>query len=219
MQDTCFGSTMPSSSRPPPSEDDEARATKKVRRREDLIRLGYREAVAAGASVEATMEDSVGALKVAVEAGDIQVDRSGKFPVVALSVGLKERLCRPSRYAVIVNLLGRSIGYKSLCTKLEGIWNMTNAKVLDIGNGYFMVDFEAESAYLIALLEGPWTILGSYLQVQAWHSKFRVHQCTPRTAVVWARVPELPLQYYPEDVMGPIGEAIGKVIRIDYNTV
>ncbi|KAJ8898805.1 hypothetical protein K2173_007230 [Erythroxylum novogranatense] len=95
---------------------------------------------------------------------------------------------------------------------------MTGAKVLDVGNGYLMVDFALESAYLGALLEGSWTIMGSYLQVQPWHSKFRVSQCTPRMAVVWIRLPEMPLQYYPEDIIRPLGEAVGKVIRVDYNT-
>ncbi|KAJ8764017.1 hypothetical protein K2173_004898 [Erythroxylum novogranatense] len=112
------------------------------------------------------MKDVANSMKIRVDEGDITIDRSGRFPIVTLSAGLKERLCTPFKYTVIVNLLGRSIGYKSLCTKLEGIWNMIGVKVLDVSNGYFM----------------------------------------------------MPLQYYSEDIIGPLGEVMGKVIRVDYNT-
>ncbi|KAJ8764577.1 hypothetical protein K2173_006449 [Erythroxylum novogranatense] len=144
------------------------------------------------------MEDVANSMKIRVDEGDITIDQ-WEVSVVTLLTGAKK-------------------GYKLLCTKLEGIWNMTGAKVLEVDNRYFMVDFALESAYLGALLEGPWTIMGSYLQVQPWHSKFRVSQCTPKMAVVWILLPEMPLQYYPEDIIGPLGEAVGKVIRVDYNT-
>lgn len=115
-------------------------------------------------------------------------------------------------------MLGKQIGYKVLCAKLRQLWDMRGVKVVDMGCGFFLVQLASEEAYQEAILEGPWMLLGSYLQVQNWTSAFRVHHASPRTTALWIRVSELPLHLYPLEIITTIGEAVGKVIRVDYNT-
>ncbi|KAG6408923.1 hypothetical protein SASPL_131950 [Salvia splendens] len=59
------------------------------------------------------------------------------------------------QFSVVVNLLGRSIGYKSLCLNLSQLWNMNAAKVVDMGCGYFLVQFAAE----LLRRSQPWMIV------------------------------------------------------------
>ncbi|KAG6404011.1 hypothetical protein SASPL_136245 [Salvia splendens] len=164
--------------------------------------------------------DDLGQSKgVQVDVGDIQVDKSSPIPAVTLSPGLKERLASNMRQSIVVNLLGRSIRYTILCAKLRQLWDMRGAKVVDMGEGFFLVQFASSEAYNEAMLEGPWTVLGSYLQVQSWSTAFRVQKASPlSTAVVWIRISDLPLHLYPSNVISAIGGAVGKVMKVDYNT-
>lgn len=45
---------------------------------------------------------------------------------------LKGETIKPPKNAIIVNLLGRTIGYKVLYSRLERVCNLEQAKVLDI---------------------------------------------------------------------------------------
>lgn len=135
---------------------------------------------------------------VEIAPDDVVIDKSSLIPAVTLSSRLKERLASNMRFSVVVNLLGKPIGYTILYAKLRQMWDLRGAKVVDMGGGYFLVQYQE------AVLEGPWTLLGSYLQVQTWTTAFRVHHSSPLTTAVWIRISELPL--------------LGKVIRVDYNT-
>ncbi|XP_047943131.1 uncharacterized protein LOC125189962 [Salvia hispanica] len=165
--------------------------------------------------MEVTMEELANEKEVRVEPGDVEINRSGPVPKIRLSTGLKEKL---TQFSIVVNLLGRTIGYKALCLKLRQIWNMQGTEVVDMGCGYFLVQFLKQEDYLAAVLEGPWLVSGSYLQVQDWTPKFRVHHTAPQSTIVWIRISKLPLHLYPLNVISAIGEVVGKVIRVDYNT-
>lgn len=128
-----------------------------------------------------------------VAPGDVLIDRSLPIPAINLSTGLKERLAQNMKLSMVVNVLGRTIGYTLLCTKLRQLWDMRGAKVVDMGGGHFLVQFATDMAYQEAILEGPWTLLGSYLQVQTWATAFRVHQPTSLNTTVWVRISDLPL--------------------------
>lgn len=206
---------------PSPSkrESEEFRATKKVKHREDVVPgSDYRDKLLAGTEMEVTMEELANEKEVRVEPGDVEIDRSGLVPEIRLSTGLKEKLTQNMHYSIVVNLLGRLIRYKALCLKLRQIWNMQGTKVVDMGCGYFLVQFLKKGDYLEAVLEGSWLVSGSYLQVQDWTPKFRVHHTAPQSTTVWIRISELPPHLCPSNVISAIGEAVGKVIRVDYNT-
>ncbi|KAG8645983.1 hypothetical protein MANES_10G109706v8 [Manihot esculenta] len=49
---------------------------------------------------------------------------------------------------------------------LQALWNTADVKFIALGNGCFLVNFSREEDYQKDLLDGPWTIIGSYLLVQ-----------------------------------------------------
>ncbi|KAJ9189613.1 hypothetical protein P3X46_000882 [Hevea brasiliensis] len=91
-----------------------------------------------------------------LSSSDFSVDTSGKIPKIILSERAREHLIRPWKYAVVVRLLGRSIGYKSLCSQIESLWRPNGEyKVIDLSNDYFLVNLSQKFDYVHVLLEGP----------------------------------------------------------------
>ena len=168
-----------------------------------------------GADTE--MNEGVDDLDVADE--DVIIETDGCIPSVVFSQKMQEQLVLPWKNTVIVKLLGRSIGYRSLCTKLESLWRVNQGfTVIDLENDYYLVRFGAEEDVEFALTQGPWTIFGHYLTIQKWSPSFDCLSDKIETIVAWIRLPGMPLHNYHKRVLRILGEVVGRVIRIDYNT-
>ncbi|KAH9685608.1 DUF4283 domain-containing protein [Citrus sinensis] len=129
------------------------------------------------------------------------------------------QLVKPWRTAVVIKLLGRTIGYKVLCNRLESLWSGSQGfTVIDLENDFFLVKFKTEDDAQYALMQGPWSILGHYLTVQQWSPRFDCSTETIDSIVAWIRLPGMPLHYYHKRILRMLGQVIGKVIKIDYNT-
>ncbi|KAK8495452.1 hypothetical protein V6N12_044407 [Hibiscus sabdariffa] len=64
---------------------------------------------------------------------------------------------------IIVKLLGRKIGYSTLCNKINEVLKPSKTfHLLDIENDYFLITFRARSDYMKALTKGLWMIFGHY---------------------------------------------------------
>ncbi|KAK8574825.1 hypothetical protein V6N12_062503 [Hibiscus sabdariffa] len=95
---------------------------------------------------------------------------------------------------LVIKLLGRRIGYTTLQNKLLDLWKPQHAfKLMDIDNDYFLVTFKAHSDFLHVLADGPWMMFGHYLT-------------------------SLPATLYKRSLITAIGECIGPVVKIDYQT-
>lgn len=66
---------------------------------------------------------------------------------------------------------------------------------------------------------GPWFVGGHFLTIRAWKPTFRPSTASISSVAVWAKLPELPIEYYDKEVLREIREAIGPVLRVDSNTV
>ena len=105
------------------------------------------------------MNEGVDDLDIADE--DVIIETDGCIPSIVFSQKMQEQLVRPWKNTMIVKLLGRSIGYRSLCTKLESLWRVERGfTVIDLENDYYLVRFGAEEDVEFAFTQGPWTILG-----------------------------------------------------------
>ncbi|XP_039010572.1 uncharacterized protein LOC120139419 [Hibiscus syriacus] len=65
---------------------------------------------------------------------------------------------------------------------------------------------------------GPWMIYGSYLTVQPWSRQFSTAEDHPQMILVWVRLRGLPYRYYAKSLFRAIAGALGKIVKIDYNT-
>ncbi|KAL4311796.1 hypothetical protein GQ457_01G023690 [Hibiscus cannabinus] len=99
------------------------------------------------------------------------------------------------------------------------MWNPNGAlSLVDLDNEYFLVRFAMEEDFHKVVAGGPWVIYGSYLTVQPWSRHFSTDEAYPSQIMVWVRLPKLAYRYYTKSLFRHIAAAIGKVVKIDYNT-
>ena len=70
-----------------------------------------------------------------IDIEDVVIEKEGFLPAISFSQKVHSQLVKPWQSTVVVKLLGRSIGYKVLCNRLEALWNMSHGfSVLDLEN-------------------------------------------------------------------------------------
>ncbi|MBA0842579.1 hypothetical protein Goarm_002399, partial [Gossypium armourianum] len=90
---------------------------------------------------------------------------------------------------LVVQLLGRKIGYNALWNKVCALWKpKMRFPLMNIDNDYYLAKFESDLDYNNVVSKGPWVIFGHYLTIQSW---------------------SLPQE---------IGSLIGKVVKVDFQT-
>ncbi|KAL4368746.1 hypothetical protein GQ457_05G015960 [Hibiscus cannabinus] len=113
----------------------------------------------------------------------------------------------------------KSINYSALENRIRAIWKpVGQLQVIDIDINYYIIRFSNERDYTEVLMQGPWTIYGSYLTVQPWSHSFTKPEKHPMQVIVWVRLPGLTYRYYSKALFCHIATLIGRVIKIDYNT-
>ncbi|KAI9117958.1 hypothetical protein K1719_011100 [Acacia pycnantha] len=102
----------------------------------------------------------------------ITEEANRNFPKFTFSEKMKKRLHKAWRQAVIVKLLGRNIGYKSLLSILQTLWAKCGIiTLINISNGFFVVKLSNKEDYLNALTGGPWMLYDHYLTVRPWEPR------------------------------------------------
>ncbi|KAL4361894.1 hypothetical protein GQ457_04G017540 [Hibiscus cannabinus] len=158
-------------------------------------------------------------LDVEMQEEDVQLSSMDGTPAIVFSERIHDRVDAKLANSVIVRLLGRMIGYNALLNRINSLWNPSGEiALMDLDNGYYMVRFANGDDVSRVLLGGPWQIYGNYLTVQPWSRSFTTAKEHPDQIVVWARLPGLLYRYYTKSMFRFIARAIGKVIKIDYNT-
>ncbi|KAI3975661.1 hypothetical protein MKX01_023087 [Papaver californicum] len=89
---------------------------------------------------------------------------------------------------------------------------------LDLGHDFYLFRFEQFSDYKKALLEGPWFLAGHYLSMRRWSPNFRPSKASISVTAIWARFPELPIEYFDKQFLNELASKLGKLIKVDYNT-
>ena len=212
-----FGGTFPLPLR-------EARTTKTVRfRDEDQASVNTAQVSHKEILVNATqaMEQGVGGgiEDWDFEEGDVIETNEGTMPSIKFSARVHAKLSEPWKNSVIVKLLGCTIGYRALCTRLNVIWKSTMGfSVIDLENNYYLVRFRSVGDAVNALTKGPWLIMGHYLTVQLWTPFFDFTSTALDQVMVWIRLPGLVVHLYDRKILQKLGQLVGTVIKINSNT-
>ncbi|MCH86877.1 hypothetical protein A2U01_0007737, partial [Trifolium medium] len=154
--------------------------------------------------------------------GQIEEQRIGDIECPKFSFSLKEeqRIQRPWKQGVIVQLLGRKIGYKALENRLKQLWVRRGViQIVDLSHDFYLVTFTSLEDQCRALTEGPWMIYDHYLVVRAWSSNFDPSTATVTKTAVWVRFSGLPIEYYDSGILHFIGNRIGTTVKVDKNTL
>lgn len=153
------------------------------------------------------------------EPEDVIVEDKNSTPSISFSGKIQAQPVKPWMNTIVVKFLGRSMGYRALCNRLNDLWRtLQGFTVIDLENDFFLVRFKSEIDAQYALTQGPWTTLGHYLTVQQWTPHFDSSNVNIENIVTWIRIPGMPLHYYHKRILRMIGNVVGKVIKIDYNT-
>ncbi|KAE8733049.1 hypothetical protein F3Y22_tig00001644pilonHSYRG00459 [Hibiscus syriacus] len=143
---------------------------------------------------------------------DCIIGKTEEFPTIKFSERVHNLIDKNMQNSVIVRLLGRTIGFKDLETRIQSLRHPQGRfKLVDLENNYFIVRFEYEEDYLKVLTEGRWTIYDSYLTVQQWSNSFSTTEKHPSHVVVWIRLPRLPNRYHTKK-FNMIASIIGSVV-------
>lgn len=80
-----------------------------------------------------------------------------QYPIFSVSPELMETLGSPWKQSVAVKLLGKSISFITLSTRVEAMWKPNrDFDVLDLGYDYFLVRFDDHDDWENSLMGGPW---------------------------------------------------------------
>ncbi|GMJ04099.1 hypothetical protein HRI_004079100 [Hibiscus trionum] len=150
---------------------------------------------------------------------DVRVQADGAIPEITFSERVHAAIDKRLENSVIVRLLGKSIGYTALLTRIEALWKPKGGmRLIDLDNEYYLVRFAKAEDCEKVLTGGPWVIYGAYLTVQPWSRNFSTANYYPSKIMVWIRIPGLPYRYYTKSLFSHIASSLGIVVRIDYNT-
>ncbi|KAK5772032.1 hypothetical protein PVK06_048293 [Gossypium arboreum] len=134
----------------------------------------------------------------------------------SLKISWKDKLLGTNSGGIDV---GRNIGYEALNNRISSLWNTAKPfHLMDIENGYFLAKFQSFDDYTKVLAQGLWMVYGQYLTVQPWTKEFCPSQPHPSLVLAWIRLPGLPGYLYKKKIIKVIGNTIGKVVRLDFNT-
>lgn len=89
---------------------------------------------------------------------------------------------------------------------------------IDLGKDFYLTRFEDKEDYDKVHKGGPWFIGESFLIIRAWEPNYRPSSTNLSAVALWMRLPELPIEYYDEEALHDIGNAIGPMLRVDVNT-
>ncbi|KAK2981990.1 hypothetical protein RJ640_007582 [Escallonia rubra] len=144
---------------------------------------------------------------------------SDQWPRIRISPEEMKRLWSPWRRGLIVKLLGRTVGFRLLYQRMKSLWKLRgDFEAVDLGNDFYVVRFQTREDYAHVLLDGPWVILGHYLTVQKWKPQFRPHTEEITSTLAWVRFPELPIEYFDEEIMMRMGNTLGTAVKADKQT-
>ncbi|XP_030923116.1 uncharacterized protein LOC115950001 [Quercus lobata] len=121
---------------------------------------------------------------------------------VRLSRDIIHRIRAPWSSALIVKVVGRTVGYNFLLSKLHSLWK-PKGKIdcVDLECDFYLIRFSLKEDHDAVLIKGPWP-----------------EETNIASVAVWVRLPRLPIEYYDLEALKEIGQAIGIVLWIDTHT-
>ncbi|KAL0002179.1 hypothetical protein SO802_015960 [Lithocarpus litseifolius] len=154
-----------------------------------------------------------------VESDDEVTGLREGLAAVKLSKETKLRIRGSWSKALIVKLYGRKIGFNFFQNKLQQLWKPSGRlDCVDLGNEFFLTRFSLKEDLDAVLRRGPWFIGEHFLSIRPWEPFFKPEAANVSSIAVWVRLHALPIELYDAEVLKQIGEAIGKVLRIDTHT-
>ncbi|KAJ4847601.1 hypothetical protein Tsubulata_002699 [Turnera subulata] len=141
-------------------------------------------------------------------------------PTIRLSSSDKKRIYQRWKNTLIVKLLGKKVGHRFLHRTLMNQWKPRGEIVMaDMGNDFYLLQFNTEQDYQQVLYDGPWLVADHVLTVRRWQPCFDKEEAVIDRAIVWVQLPKLYQEYYDRDILLRIARWVGKPIKVDEVTL
>ncbi|XP_050277774.1 uncharacterized protein LOC126719243 [Quercus robur] len=138
---------------------------------------------------------------------------------VKLTRETKLRIRKPWTNALIIKMYGKAFSLGVIQSRLNLLWKPAGSlDCVDLGKEFYSVRFSLKEDMDAVLKNGPWFIAGHFLSIRPWEPFFKPNCAIVSSITVWVRLHALPMELYEAEVLKQIGEAIGRVLRIDSNT-
>ncbi|XP_057418552.1 uncharacterized protein LOC130712750 [Lotus japonicus] len=148
------------------------------------------------------------------------VNGNRMLPKVNTDASFITELCSPWQEALVITLLGKRLGYRTLKSRLVATWRLVgDFDLLDIDNGFYMVKFDIAADRAKVMEGGPWMIFDHYLAVATWSKEFLSPVAKVTKTLAWIRIPGLNVVFYDESYLLGVASAVGRAIRVDSNTL
>jgi len=91
------------------------------------------------------------------------------LPKVFLETKAFEDTCTPWKDALVIKLLGKTLGYNTLKDRLKKVWKLQGGfEIMDNDDGFYMVKFDQAANREKVISDGPWMIFDHCLAVSHW---------------------------------------------------
>lgn len=148
------------------------------------------------------------------------VNENRLTPMVHVEKKVLEELSLPWKEALVVKLLGKTLGFNIMKSKLSLTWKLSGGfKIIDIENGFYMVQFDDNEDRNKVIKGSPWMIFDHILSVRLWTPQFIADRATIDRTMVWVRVPSLSMLFYDESLLLALASAIGTPVKVDLHTL
>jgi hypothetical protein len=118
------------------------------------------------------------------------------LPKVYLDDGVFEGMCSSWKDALVVTLLGKTLGYQTMKDQLKKSWKLTGGfEIRDVDNGFYVVKFDMVADKEKVITQGPRMIYDHYLAVSHWSPEFISPAAKVNRTLVWIRFPGLNLVF------------------------
>ncbi|KAG8384481.1 hypothetical protein BUALT_Bualt04G0122200 [Buddleja alternifolia] len=149
------------------------------------------------------------------------ISQSEKQPVtkIVFEDAYLKSIRRSWQEVLILKIIGCSIHYNVLTAKMNLMWNLNgDYELMDLGHGCYMLKLDDRNKVEHILMEGPWMIFNHYVSVRKWFPEFCPSSDRVTTVASWVRIPELPVEYYHEEILFAVASGLGVPVKIDPNT-
>lgn len=120
------------------------------------------------------------------------------------------------RNSVILKLFGKRLAHNYLKNKLIDMLKPTEPLTpIDLGWDYCIAKFTLPGNKNIALHGGPWFVAGNFLSIKQWEANFVPELASQTHTATWARLPQLPTEFYDRDILERVGRKLGTLLKND----
>ncbi|CAI0424802.1 unnamed protein product [Linum tenue] len=150
----------------------------------------------------------------------IPEDDDPRCPTIPFTSREKLGYRRKWRSALIVKVLEQSFPFPVISRRLEALWEKVGfLQISSLSYGYYVVRFTNQIDYEQASVGGPWLIGQHYITVRPWRRGFNPKLAEVVSTMVWAQLPELPVEFVNKEAVESIGARIGRPVLVDRATM